>query len=77
MEARQKAKKILGKYGSLQVTWARFDCGSDEDGASIYCGECVVCKYLDFIEWAESVGKPPGSVINRNTFVEAYLKIAH
>ena len=45
-----------------------FDCF--EDG----CGECTVCKYLDFIDWAESVGKPEGSTIKRNELVEDYLK---
>lgn len=45
-----------------------FDCF--EDG----CGECTVCKYLNFLDWAESVGKPEGSIIKRDLVVEDYLK---
>lgn len=36
------------------------------------CGECQVCRYLNFREWATSCA-PPGSTIERNEKVEAYL----
>jgi hypothetical protein len=44
------------------------DCG--EDG----CGECDVCRYLDFLEWAGQVA-PRGehSVIERNATIETHL----
>lgn len=44
------------------------DCGPDG------CGECDVCRYLNFIEWAGNVGKPDGSTIERNAEMEAYLQ---
>lgn len=43
------------------------DC--DGDG----CGECDVCEYLDFIEYAEAVA-PPGSRIIRDREIEKILK---
>ena len=43
-----------------------FDCGPEG------CGECVVCKYLAYQEWAESVAIP-GSPIERDEEIEAYL----
>ena len=45
----------------------RFDC-FDEG-----CGECEVCKYLNFLEWAEGCA-PAGSTIERNEKIEEYLK---
>ena len=44
-----------------------FDCF--EDG----CGECEVCEYLSFREWAEGCA-PAGSVIERSEIIEDYLK---
>jgi hypothetical protein len=76
-ELRRKAKQTLGKYGSLEVTWSRFDCGQDDEGTPMGCGECVVCKYLDFIENAEVVGKPPGSTIAYNRFIDKYNQLVY
>lgn len=45
------------------------DCGPDGG-----CEECDVCRYLDFLEWVGSVGKPDGSTIERNEKIEAYLR---
>lgn len=45
----------------------RFDC-FDEG-----CGECEVCRYLNFREWAEGCA-PAGSTIERNERIETYLK---
>jgi hypothetical protein len=67
---RAEAKALFGKYGSLEVTWTRFDC---EMGG---CGECKVCKYLNFHEWASSVA-PSGSTIERNVFLDKYLKLVY
>ena len=47
------------------------DCGPDG------CGECDVCRYLDFLEWAGAVGKPDGSTIQRNEPLEAYLRTTY
>lgn len=45
------------------------DCGPDGG-----CEECDVCRYLSFLEWAGSVGKPDGSTIQRNEEIDAYLR---
>jgi hypothetical protein len=42
------------------------DCG--EEG----CGECDVCKYLAFLEWAESVATDD-MTIQRDADMEAYI----
>lgn len=44
------------------------DCGPDGG-----CEECDVCRYLNFLEWAESVA-PAGSTIERNEEIERYLR---
>jgi hypothetical protein len=56
------------------------DCGPDGG-----CEECDVCRYLNFMEWAQSVGLldgsvielPDGSVIERNAELEAYMRTAY
>lgn len=40
------------------------------------CGECDVCRYLDFLEWAGQVA-PAGSTIERNPEIEKYLDASH
>lgn len=67
-DSRKKAKQLLGKYGSLEVTWKKFDCDGED------CEECKVCKYLNFLDWAESVSFA-GSTIEYNRFIEKYLDI--
>ena len=76
-ELRKQAKQKLGKYGSLEVTWAKFDCGLTEDGTQNGCGECVMCKYTDFLDYVDSVGKPTGSTIAYNKFKDKYLKLVY
>lgn len=76
-KARVEAKNKLGKYGRFEVTWKSFDCGLDKDGLENACEECVVCKYRNFIEYAESVGKPEGSTIGYNKFIEKYLEMVY
>jgi len=44
-----------------------FDCFGE-------CTECEVCEYLGYLDWAETVGNPEGSVIEENIRVETYLK---
>lgn len=43
------------------------------DCANEGCEECDVCRYLNFLEWAGSVGKPDGSTVERNEQIEAHL----
>ena len=44
------------------------DCG--EDG----CGECDVCRYLNFLEWCGQVApRDVPSTIERNVMIEAHL----
>lgn len=64
---RKEFKKQFGKYKSLEVTWRKFDCGDDG------CGECVVCKYLDFLDFAHNTA-PAGSTIEYNKFIDKYVK---
>lgn len=48
------------------------DCG--EEG----CGECEVCTYLNFLEWAEQVApRDIPSTIERNAAIEAHLDRAY
>jgi len=42
------------------------DCGQDG------CGKCDVCRYLAFIEEAQSVA-PEGSIIQRDSELEKYI----
>lgn len=42
------------------------DCGTDG------CGECDVCLYLEFLEYAGQVA-PAGSTIERNPEIEKHL----
>lgn len=46
------------------------DCGSDG------CGECDVCNYLNFLEWAGQVA-PAESTIERNAEIEKHLDANH
>lgn len=42
------------------------------------CGECDICTYLNFLEWAESVGgNSSGNSIERNPEIEKYLDIQY
>ena len=49
------------------MTKSNFDCLGEG------CGECEVCKYLSFLDWASEVA-PSGSTIERNPKIEKYLK---
>jgi hypothetical protein len=44
------------------------DCGDEG------CGECQVCRYLNFLEWAGQVGGGVDSKIERNAELDAYIK---
>lgn len=48
-----------------------FDCRGDG------CSKCRVCRYLSFIEWTQTCGKPEGTSIERNTKIEAYLDFTY
>jgi hypothetical protein len=39
------------------------------------CAKCHVCRYLDFIEYAESVCPPGQGIITRDSELEAYLRL--
>lgn len=43
-------------------------------GPEIGCAKCRVCKYLDFIEWAEGC-KSSDSTITRDRFIEDFLAL--
>ena len=45
------------------------DCGES-------CGNCDVCRYLAFIEYAKSCA-PPGSHIERDHTMEKYLMVTY
>jgi hypothetical protein len=47
------------------------DCGADG------CGECDVCRYLDFLEWCGQVSSGVPHTIERNAAIEAHLDAAH
>jgi hypothetical protein len=63
--SKRRMRRLRGR-GELRRSIT--DCG--EEG----CEECDVCRYLDFLEWAGCVGKPDGSVIQRDDEIEAYLR---
>ncbi len=76
-QLRQLAHKKLGKYGSLSVTWGKFDCGLSSDGLQNACTWCVICKHSDFLDHANSVGLPEGSTIQQNKFLDKYMEIVY
>ena len=45
----------------------RIDCGDEG------CGECQMCRYLNFLEWAGQVSGGVPSVIQRNPKLDAIL----
>lgn len=52
----------------MKLTQAVSDCG--EDG----CGECDVCQYLHWLEWAGSVApRDFPSTVKRDAEIEAHL----
>ena len=61
--------KCLGTVDvpSLVRRWSDcFGCG---------CAKCRVCRYLDFIEYAEAVCPPGEGIITRDREIEAYLML--
>lgn len=53
-----------------------FDCDWNNDsGIQNACEMCRICDYMNFIDYAESVGKPEGSVIGYVAKLEEYLSI--
>lgn len=59
------------KTDGRKMRW--FDCDwNNNTGVPNGCTMCKVCKYLNFIEWAESVA-PPESTIERDAEIEKYL----
>lgn len=62
------------KLDGRKARW--FDC--DWNNNTIYqnaCEKCKVCKYLSFLEFAHSVGKPEGTIIEYNRDLDEYLKL--
>ncbi|KKN90028.1 hypothetical protein LCGC14_0231400 [marine sediment metagenome] len=45
----------------------KFDCKGDG------CGECQVCRYLDYLDWVESVAFDGPKSIERSPKIDAYL----
>ena len=53
-----------------------FDCNWNNDtNCQNGCGHCVICKYLDFLDYAGSVGLPEGSQIEYNKQLDKYLEL--
>ena len=61
------------KVDGRKARW--FDCDWNNEGEQNACGKCKICRYLDFLDFAESVGKPPGSVIDYNRKLDGYIKL--
>lgn len=40
------------------------------------CGQCDVCKYLAFLEWAEAAA-PPEAFIQRDAAMDNYLRATY
>ena len=74
IKKRKQAKEELRKYGSLEVTWSRFDCGLSDDGLQNACENCKVCKYNNFLDYATSVGI---GQIQHDNFIDKYIKIVY
>ena len=49
------------------------DYSKEYDCFDYGCGECKVCQYLSFLDWAESCAIA-GSTIQRDAEMEKYLK---
>lgn len=62
--------KQLRRPDGRKLRWV--DCGWDDktDG----CGACQVCKYQNFIDWAESCCGRSG-IIERDSKMEKYLNL--
>jgi len=53
-----------------------FDCNrNNESSVPMACEKCIVCRYLNFLDFAESVGKPECSVIDYNRRLGNYLRL--
>lgn len=52
-----------------------FDCDWNNDDASNSCERCRVCKYLNFLDFAHSVGKPYNSVITYDSKIDGYFEL--
>ncbi len=46
----------------------RIDCGDDG------CGECQMCRYLDFLEYVRNVGGSVPHHVERNPRLDAILE---
>lgn len=59
--------EVSEKLKALHAAWCVItDCGQEG------CGECDVCRYLAFLEEANSVA-PAGSVIQRDAELDRYI----
>jgi hypothetical protein len=71
---RKEAEKILGKYKGngkeMSLTSKKFDCVNHE------CGECVCCRYLNFLELAYNIACPDATIIYSD-FMDKYLKLVY
>lgn len=62
------------KIDGRKARW--FDCDWNNDsGVCNACEQCVCCKYRNFLEFAESVGKPENSHIEYRRDIEEYEKL--
>lgn len=65
-----QVKKLDGR----KARW--FDCDWNNDTiVQNACEQCEVCKYSNFLDYANSVGKPEGSTIQYKPELDEYLKL--
>jgi hypothetical protein len=69
-----KSRKDKKYVDGRKARW--FDCDWNNDsGVQNACEQCQICKYLNFLDYAQSVGKPEGSVIEYNRKLDDYLEL--
>jgi hypothetical protein len=67
----KKNKKIID--GRI-ARW--FDCDwNNFSPVQTGCGICKVCRYMDFLDYVNSVGKPEGSTVNYNRKLDEYIEL--
>lgn len=63
----------MGLLDGRKARW--FDCDwNNNTNVPNGCGQCSICKYNDFLDFAYSVGKPNGTSIDYDDKKDEYLK---
>lgn len=79
---KEEIKNKLGSdtYNNKTIFSKKFDCdykkliGREKDNTPNGCGTCVMCKYNNFKDFAESTC-PSGGTIGYNIFLEKYIDL--